>query len=161
MPRKNYIIRKSTKLSKSHQIIADGLQILLNLTHRGACGCDETTGDGAGILMQMPHAFLKKVCAEADVRLPAEKDYACGLVFLPRDREQRQICMKHFEAVVREEEQLFLGWRQVPVASDALGDLARQLEPAIYQIFIAERPGSAAFHRHRRFACASDDLISR
>ena len=138
------------KGEKSHQIIADGLQILVNLTHRGACGCDETTGDGAGILMQMPHAFLKKVSAAAVVKLPAENEYACGLVFLPRDQKQRQICMKRFEMVVGEEKQQFLGWRQVPVDSDALGDLARQLEPAIYQIFVARGPGiddSAQFER--------------
>jgi len=129
------------KGERSHRIIADGLQILVNLSHRGACGCDETTGDGAGILMQMPHAFLKKVGAEASITLPAEKEYASGLVFLPSDQEQRKICMDRFEAVVGEEKQQFLGWRRVPVVSAALGDLARQLEPAIYQIFIGRGPG--------------------
>jgi glutamate synthase (NADPH/NADH) large chain len=129
------------KGEKSHRIIADGLKILVNLTHRGACGCDETTGDGAGILMQMPHNFLKKISAEASINLPPEKEYASGLVFLPSDQEQRHICMARFEAVVREEKQEFLGWRRVPVASEALGDLARQLEPAIYQIFIGRGPG--------------------
>ena len=118
------------KGEKSHRIIADGLQILVNLTHRGACGCDETTGDGAGILMQMPHAFLKRVSAEASIILPDEQQYGCGLVFLPPDSDQRKTCMDRFEAVIREEGQLFLGWREVPVASEALGDLARQLEPA-------------------------------
>ena len=128
------------KGKKSHRIIADGLKILVNLTHRGACGCDETTGDGAGILMQMPHRFLNKACAAASIRLPAENQYACGLVFLPPDQEQRRICMDHFEGVVREQGQQFLGWRKVPVASEALGELARQLEPAIYQIFIGRGP---------------------
>ena len=128
------------KGEKSHRIIADGLQILVNLTHRGACGCDETTGDGAGILMQLPHDFLKKVSAQVSIKLPAEKEYASGLVFLPPDQKQRKIYMDRFEAVVREEKQYFLGWRQVPVAGDALGDLARQLEPAIYQIFIGRGP---------------------
>ena len=78
------------KGEKTHQIVADGLQILVNLTHRGACGCDETTGDGAGILMQMPHAFLKRATMEASITLPPEKEYACGLVFLPSDQKQRQ-----------------------------------------------------------------------
>ncbi|UCD82470.1 MAG: glutamate synthase large subunit [Desulfobacterales bacterium] len=128
------------KGEKSHQIIADGLQILVNLTHRGACGCDETTGDGAGILMQMPHVFLKKISAEASINLPPEKEYASGLVFLPPDPDQRHICMARFEAVIREEKQECLGWRRVPVARKALGDLARQLEPAIYQIFIGRGP---------------------
>ena len=129
------------KGEKSHRIIADGLQILVNLTHRGACGCDETTGDGAGILMQMPHAFLQKVSGEASITLPAEKDYASGLVFLPPDRKQRKICMDRFEAVIGEEKQQFLGWRKVPVASDALGDIARQLEPVIFQIFVGRGSG--------------------
>ena len=91
------------KGEKSHRIIADGLQILVNLSHRGACGCDETTGDGAGILMQMPHAFLKKMGAEASISLPAEKEYASGLVFLPSDQEQRKIILDRFEAVVGED----------------------------------------------------------
>jgi len=124
------------KGQKSHRIIADGLKILVNLTHRGACGCDETTGDGAGILMQMPHRFLSKACADAAIRLPADNRYACGLVFLPPDPGQRRICMDHFEGVVGDEGQQFLGWRKVPVQSAALGELARQLEPVIYQIFI-------------------------
>jgi len=128
------------KGQKSHRIIADGLKILVNLTHRGACGCDETTGDGAGILMQMPHRFLSKACADAAIRLPADNRYACGLVFLPADPGQRRICMDHFEGVVGDEGQQFLGWRKVPVQSAALGELARQLEPVIYQIFIG--PGA-------------------
>ena len=113
------------KGEKSHRIIADGLQILVNLTHRGACGCDETTGDGAGILIQMPHTFLQKVSTQASITLPDEKEYASGLVFLPPDPKQRATCMDRFEAVVGEEAQRFLGWRRVPVASEALGDANR------------------------------------
>ena len=130
---------------KSHDIIRDGLKILENLTHRGACGCDETTGDGAGILMQMPHEFLRTCCHELDIRLPAEDHYGCGLVFLPRVADQRQQLMNRFEAVVREEGQIFLGWRKVPVDSTALGNLARNQEPVIYQIFIGRSP---AYRRH-------------
>jgi glutamate synthase domain-containing protein 2/glutamate synthase domain-containing protein 1/glutamate synthase domain-containing protein 3 len=129
------------KGEKSHRIIADGLKILVNLTHRGACGCDETTGDGAGILMQMPHRFLSKACAAASIRLPDDNQYACGLVFLPPDQKQRRTCMDRFENVVRDEGQQLLGWRKVPVESEALGELARQLEPVIYQIFIGPGPG--------------------
>jgi len=136
---------------KSHRIIADGLKILINLTHRGACGCDETTGDGAGILMQMPHGFLNKMSVEASIKLPPEREYASGLVFLPPDSRQRQICMDKFEAVVREEKQQFLGWRRVPVVSEALGELARRLEPAICQIFIGRGPGiSGTAHFERK-----------
>jgi len=126
---------------KSHTIIQDGLEILVNLTHRGACGCDETTGDGAGILMQMPHGFLKKVSADASIKLPDEKEYGCGLVFLPPDATQRKVCMDRFEEIIQEEGQEFIGWRRVPVNSESLGELARQLEPAIYQIFIGRGAG--------------------
>ena len=125
---------------KSHDIIRNGLQILENLTHRGACGCDETTGDGAGILMQMPHEFLRSCCQDLDIRLPDEGNYACGLVFLPRNADQRQHLIRRFETVVREEGQVFLGWRKVPVASAALGTLARSQEPVIYQIFVGRGP---------------------
>ncbi len=120
----------------SHAVVRDGLQILVNLTHRGACGCDETTGDGAGILLQMPDGFLRQACADASIQLPGEKQYACGSVFMPPDKNQRRVCMQQFERIVGREGQQFLGWRKMPVDGDALGELARQLEPAIYQVFI-------------------------
>jgi len=126
---------------KSHAIIQDGLKILVNLSHRGACGCDETTGDGAGILMQMPHKFLRNGCERIGIGLPKEKHYGCGLVFLPRDDDQRRLCMHRFEEVIRQEDQQFLGWRRMPVDSSALGLLARQREPVIQQIFIGRGPG--------------------
>jgi glutamate synthase domain-containing protein 2/glutamate synthase domain-containing protein 1/glutamate synthase domain-containing protein 3 len=138
------------KNRKSHDIIANGLEILVNLTHRGACGCDESTGDGAGILMQMPECFMQKVSAEAGIGLPADTLFGSGLVFLPPDPPQRQRCMETVEAVIGKAHQQFLGWRRVPVNSQALGDLAHQLEPAIYQIFIgagADIQDAAHFER--------------
>ena len=135
---------------KSHRVIRDGLEILVNLTHRGACGCDETTGDGAGILMQMPHDYMCKVADAVSITLPDEKHYASGLVFLPADTAQQKICMERFEEIVQQEGQPFLGWRKVPVNSDALGELASQLEPAIYQAFIGRDPAiedTAAYER--------------
>src|SRR5262245_20475865 len=77
------------KNRRSHQIIKDALQILLNLEHRGACGCEANTGDGAGILIQMPHAFLKQETAKLGIALPAPGDYGSGLVFLPQDATDR------------------------------------------------------------------------
>ena len=120
----------------SHQIISDGLQLLINLSHRGAYGCDAATGDGAGILMQLPHAFLSAAAAEEGIRLPRAGDYACGTVFLPPDPAQgeqlRQQCVNAVEA----EKLNFLGWRPVPVNPGVLGPIAHAVEPAIFQFFV-------------------------
>ncbi len=131
------------KGAKSHDIIRDGLQILLNLMHRGAYGCDASTGDGAGILMQMPHAFLDAAANAEGIALPQEGDYACGLVFLPPDRTQKSALMDICESAVRDEGQVPLGWRRVPVNSDVLGALARAAEPAMVQLFIGRGGGVA------------------
>src|SRR5690349_171887 len=77
---------------KSHKIITDALTVLTNLDHRGACGCEQNTGDGAGILMQMPHKFLEQACAEAKIKLPAEGQYGAGLVYLPQNAAARKQC---------------------------------------------------------------------
>src|ERR1700704_1356721 len=100
---------------KSHLIVQSGLEILVNLTHRGACGCDPLTGDGAGILTQIPHEFLSAVAAEAGITLPALGEYGVGNVFLPNSADQRLHCEQRFEALVAEEGLTFLGWRDVPV----------------------------------------------
>jgi glutamate synthase domain-containing protein 1 len=126
---------------KSHDIVRQALQILVNLSHRGACGCDETTGDGAGILFQLPDKFLRKVAADLRITLPEETAYASGLVFLPRDPAERAYCMDLFERVIREEGQQFLGWRNVAQHNEVLGDLARAVEPDIHQIFIGRGKG--------------------
>ena len=119
----------------SHDIVRNALQILENLAHRGACGCDATTGDGAGILIQLPHALLAKVGADAGFDLPGTGQYGAGLVFLPPDDQQNQWCRAQLESVVREEGQVVLGWRRVPINPEKIGDLARSLQPAIWQIF--------------------------
>ncbi len=124
---------------RSHDVVHKGLQILTNLSHRGACGCDEKTGDGAGILMQLPDRFLRKV-AEGFV-LPPETEYASGLVFLPRDADERRQCMDLFERITKAEGQVLLGWRNMPQHNEVLGDLARAVEPDIHQVFIGRGPG--------------------
>ncbi len=129
------------KGEKSHGIIEQGLQILENLSHRGACGCDEKTGDGAGILMQMPHAFITKVAGAEGFDVGDPEDYAAALVFLPRKEAERTFCRAQFEAVVQAEGQTVLGWRSVPVHNEYLGDLARAVEPVIEQVFIKRGPG--------------------
>ncbi len=120
----------------SHTIVQQGLQILQNLTHRGACGCDPLTGDGAGILVQVPDAFLRKVCEPLDITLPPRGEYGVGLVFLPGEVNERNECLELFEKVIREEEQRLLGWRRVPVDKTKCGDLSRRVMPEIRQIFI-------------------------
>ena len=126
----------NVKGRKSHKIVTDALTILINLRHRGACGCENNTGDGAGILMQMPHLFLQQACDEAKIRLPLEKQYGCGLVFLPPDRDQRCRCEAEFEKIVLEEGQEMLGWRDVPTNNGTLGETAKAGEPFIRQVFI-------------------------
>ncbi len=126
---------------KSHSIISDALQILENLSHRGACGCDEKTGDGAGILMQMPHEFISKVAGAEGINVGDPDDYAAGVVFLPRDEKERAFCRQTLEEVVKAEGQEFLGWRTVPIHNEYLGDIARAVEPMIEQVFIKRGAG--------------------
>ena len=109
------------KGKKSHKIIRDALTILINLNHRGACGCEANTGDGAGILMQIPHAFFKEVCRKDKIKLPPPGDYGVAMVFLPRDGNERRTCEKMFENIVVEEGQKFLGWRVVPTNNASPG----------------------------------------
>ncbi|MBI2890860.1 MAG: glutamate synthase large subunit [Nitrospirae bacterium] len=121
----------------SHAIVEKGIQILNNLTHRGACGCDPLTGDGAGIMIQMPHAFMERVGEENGFRRPKPGRYAAGLVFLPRIEAERVACSAWFEEIVRREGQQLLGWRDVPVDPSQCGKVARTSIPHIRQIFIA------------------------
>ena len=130
----------NVKGRKSHAIVRDALTILINLRHRGACGCENNTGDGAGILIQMPHLFLQQACEEARIPLPAEKQYGCGLVFLPPMAEHRRQCEAEFERIVHEEGQTFLGWRNVPTNNGTLGATAKAGEPVIRQVFIGRDP---------------------
>ena len=134
----------------SHEILRMALQVLKNLLHRGACGCEVNTGDGAGILMQMPHAFLAKECAKIGLALPGPQEYGVGMICLPTDREQRVACQKLFEAIVQEEGQRLLGWRDVPTENTPLGATAKSCEPVFRQIFIGRGrnlPDAAAFER--------------
>ena len=123
----------------SHEFVEMGIQMLLNLNHRGACGCEENTGDGAGILLQTPHRFFEGVCADAGIRLPAQGGYGVGMIFLPDPSEARRECERLLDEVVREEGQEVLGWRTVPVDNSLLGPTAKACQPVIRQIFIGAR----------------------
>jgi glutamate synthase (ferredoxin) len=122
---------------KSHDIIRQAIKILENLDHRGACGCEANTGDGAGILFQMPHTFLQQVCPEAGIQLPEPGKYGVGMIFLPPDAAQRANCEKILENIIAEEGQQLLGWRTVPTDNSSLGETAKASEPVVRQVFVA------------------------
>jgi len=138
------------KNRKSHAIVKQGLQILENLTHRGATGYDPLLGDGAGILLQLPDAFLRAETARLGINLPAAGDYACGNVFLPQSANGRAACESALARIVHAEGQVFLGWRDVPRDNRGLAQAARDSEPTVRQVFIARgagTPDQAAFER--------------
>src|SRR5579883_689127 len=131
----------SIKGHKSHDIILKGIQVLINLTHRGACGCDPETGDGAGVLIQIPHKFFVRECAKLGFTLPSEGEYGVGMTFLPVEPHQRLQCEGILERIVREEGLAVLGWRDTPIDGSAIGRVARNSQPYIEQIFIGRAPG--------------------
>jgi glutamate synthase domain-containing protein 2/glutamate synthase domain-containing protein 1/glutamate synthase domain-containing protein 3 len=131
----------SIRREKSHEIIKQGIQVLINLTHRGACGCDPETGDGAGLLIQIPHKFFVRECAQLGFELPAEGEYAVGMTFLPVEKHQRLQCEGILERIIREEGLSVLGWRDTPVDGDAIGRVARASQPYIQQVFVARADG--------------------
>ena len=142
---------------RSHTIVRQALQVLINLEHRGACGCEVNTGDGAGILIQIPDTFFRKEAARLGWDLPAERGYGAGLVFLPRHPETRAALEQLFEQIVVEEGQRLIGWRDVPTDDSAVGPSAVAVEPVFRQIVIGRGPamaeprasaeGDAAFER--------------
>jgi len=135
---------------KSHAIVSQALTILKNLQHRGACGCEENTGDGAGILVQMPHGLFADEAKRLGFVLPDPGHYGAGIVFLPRDTQQAEACQRLMERVIAEEGQRLLGWRDVPVDDSMIGPTARGCEPLFRQVFIgrgATAADAAAFER--------------
>jgi glutamate synthase domain-containing protein 2/glutamate synthase domain-containing protein 1/glutamate synthase domain-containing protein 3 len=126
---------------KSHAIIQQGLQILRNLTHRGAVGADPLAGDGAGILLQIPDAFFREEMSGQGVRLPPPGQYGVGIVFLPKEPASRLACEYEIERAIKDEGQVLLGWRDVPVDSSGLGESVRKIEPVIRQVFIGRGKG--------------------
>ncbi|MBF0161289.1 MAG: glutamate synthase large subunit [Magnetococcales bacterium] len=124
---------------KSHNIISVALELLVNLTHRGATGADPLTGDGAGLLMQLPDAFLRAECEPLKIRLPAEGQYGVGMVFLPKNPHLQESYRRHVEQIIVDEGQQMLGWRPVPISPDArIGYTAKASEPAVFQVFIGQ-----------------------
>jgi glutamate synthase (NADPH/NADH) large chain len=126
---------------KSYQIIDDALTMLENMEHRGACGCDPETGDGAGILIQLPHEFFMEECSNLEISLPESGEYGVGMIFFPKDSAQKKACRNVITNAIEKLGLIKLGYRKVTVDSMAVGETARQAEPDVEQIFIA-RPGS-------------------
>ncbi len=121
---------------KNHAIIQQGLEILHNLSHRGATGADPLQGDGAGILIQLPDAFLRRACGKLGITLPALGQYGVGMVFLPREPASRMACEQEIERAVAAEGQVLLGWRDVPTDNSGLSVRTKEVEPLIRQVFI-------------------------
>ncbi len=139
----------SIRGEKSHEIIRKGLEVLINLTHRGAAGCDPETGDGAGILIQIPHVFFSRECGELGMPLPAEGAYGVAMCFLPVDKHSRLQCEGVIERIANAEGATVIGWRDTPVNGDAIGREARASQPYIEQLFVRRPEGldEEAFER--------------
>jgi glutamate synthase (ferredoxin) len=138
------------KGKKSHQIILDGIQVLVNLDHRGACGCEANTGDGAGILMQVPHEFLAKVTSKPGFKLPVAGQYGLGMLFMPKNSAERDGVKAALAKIISEEGQTLLGWRDIPTDNASLGKTAVAAEPHMMQVFIGRNAAikdDAAFER--------------
>ncbi|HUI54604.1 MAG TPA: glutamate synthase large subunit [Bryobacteraceae bacterium] len=135
---------------KSHDIIVKGIQVLINLTHRGACGCDPDTGDGAGILIQIPHQFFARECAIRGFTLPPAGEYGVGITFLPVEPHRRLQCEGVIERIVREEGLAVLGWRDTPINAEVIGRVARGSQPYIQQLFVARARGMSEDQLERK-----------
>src|SRR5271156_3670864 len=121
-----------------HDVVASALRVLCNLEHRGAAGADPDTGDGAGILTQLPHAFFREV---AGFGLPEDGGYAVGMAFLPNDRDERTVACARIADLAADEGLTVLGWRDVPVKDTACGEGAREVLPHLAQLFVAGESG--------------------
>ena len=137
--------------TRSHQILDDALSVLVNLEHRGGKGLEHNTGDGAGILFQIPHRFFRKEAQRCGQLLPAEGDYGVAMLFLPQDELGVAVAQRLFEEGCAEEGIPVLFWRDVPVDAHDLGETARACMPTIKQAFLGRpRRGGA---RRRLRAC--------
>jgi glutamate synthase domain-containing protein 2/glutamate synthase domain-containing protein 1/glutamate synthase domain-containing protein 3 len=135
---------------KSHDIIEKGIQVLVNLTHRGACGCDKDTGDGAGVLIQIPHKFFARECARLGFTLPPAGEYGVGMCFLPVEPHARLQCEGVLERIAAEEGLTVLGWRDTPIDGAAIGRIARNSQPYIEQIFLSRARGMSEDQLERK-----------
>ncbi|MEO6197567.1 MAG: glutamate synthase large subunit [Dehalococcoidia bacterium] len=139
---------------RSHKIVDDGIAALEHLNHRGACGCEVNTGDGAGVLIQVPHDFFAHVAAHEGVRLPDAGDYGVGLFFASKNADATKQAMRLFQNIVEEDGQQLIYWRKVPTNNAALGQSALAAEPDMYHVFVgrgSQAPDGDAFERRLYF----------
>jgi glutamate synthase (NADPH/NADH) large chain len=127
------------KGEQSHHLIDDALEMLMNMEHRGACGCEPETGDGAGIIIQMPDRFLRETCAEQGISLPPFGQYAVGMIFFPADEQVREECRYILNKHIGELGFELIGYRDVPTDNTQIGATAKSLEPKIEQVFIKHK----------------------
>ncbi len=125
------------KGAASHQIVSDALLMLENMNHRGACGCEEDSGDGAGLLVQTPDKFFRREAAKLNITLPPQGQYGVGMTFLPQDMVMRHECERIFERIAKENGMKVLGWRDVPVDDRFVGATPKRVEPKIRQMFVS------------------------
>ncbi len=138
------------KGKRSHKVVDDGITALEHLEHRGACGCEVNTGDGAGILIQVPHDFFSHVCEHEGIRLPAPDHYGVGFLFAPKNEVAQKAAMRLLQNIVEEDGQHLLGWRRVPTDNSSLGATALAAEPDMFHVFIGRGdhiPDLEAFER--------------
>ena len=139
------------KGKKSHDIVQKGLELLTNLTHRGATGYDPKLGDGAGLLMQMPDAFMRKEAEKLGISLPEAGQYAVGNVFLPQNAKNRETCEALISKIISEENQTLLGWRNVPVDNSNIAQAARDVEPTMRQLIIGATSADQTKENQNKF----------
>src|SRR5690606_9833468 len=129
------------KGNKTHTQVRDALTMLENMEHRGACGCDPESGDGAGIMIQLPHEFLWEECISLGIQLSEPGYYGTGMAFLPKKAEANRICRQLIEQAAEERGMAFLGFRPVPVNPEGIGSTALSVEPEIVQFFVSRPEG--------------------
>jgi glutamate synthase domain-containing protein 2/glutamate synthase domain-containing protein 1/glutamate synthase domain-containing protein 3 len=135
------------KGKQSNDIIKQALEVLSRLAHRGATGADTKTGDGAGILIQLPHELFVSECENEGIELSKEGEYGTGLVFLPQDKNEREFCKAVFKNIIAKENQILLGWRKLPVDDSEIGNTAKNTAPVIEQVFIGSKLEGLALER--------------
>lgn len=130
----------SIKGEKSHEILDEALTVLENLYHRGASGADEKSGDGAGVLVQIPHQFFHRECEVLGFQLPDPGNYSIGMIFAHRYEEFKKVQMQALEKIIKDEGQRVLGWREVPIDPTTIGNSALAAMPGFLQVFIGKSP---------------------